>query len=73
MGSVDIDRLVAIRALLAHGYLDDPMTRWIFADEATRLNTSAAWYGLFAERYLRGQGRCSTIVEDGQLVAAALL
>jgi GNAT superfamily N-acetyltransferase len=61
----------AIRTLLGAAYLDDPLTAWIFRDEATRLDASAAWYGLFVEAYA-ATGRITEVVEDGELVGVCL-
>lgn len=59
-----------VRTLLAHAYLDDPLTAWIFPDEDQRLHGSAAWLGVAVERYLAG-GEVET-AGDGALHAVAL-
>ncbi len=40
-----------LRGLLARAYIDDPLMRWIFPDDATRADATAAWLGLFVEAY----------------------
>lgn len=41
-----------LRGLLARAYVDDPLMRWIFPDDATRADATAAWLGLFVEAYV---------------------
>ncbi|MEP6660389.1 MAG: GNAT family N-acetyltransferase [Acidimicrobiales bacterium] len=60
----------AIRGVLAEAFVSDPMLRWIFPDDETRLDATAAWLGLFAERYAR-DGRVDAIADD-DLAAVAL-
>ena len=59
-----------IRRVLAEAFVSDPLVRWIFPDDELRLDATAAWLGLFAERYAR-EGRVDT-VEDDDLAAVAL-
>lgn len=62
----------AIRGVLAEAFVSDPMLRWIFPDDETRLDATAAWLGLFAERYAR-DGRVDAMGDDdGELAAVAL-
>ena len=61
----------AIRALLARAYFDDPLTEWIFPDPTTRLDATAAWYGLYAEQYVTG-AQATLVPSDGALSAMAL-
>ena len=42
----------AIRRVLGEAFAPDPLLVWLFPDDATRLDATAAWLGLFAERYL---------------------
>lgn len=42
----------AIRRVLGEAFAPDPLFVWLFPDDATRLDATAAWLGLFAERYL---------------------
>jgi GNAT superfamily N-acetyltransferase len=65
------DDMPAIRALLAEAYADDPLSEWIFPDADTRPHACAAWYGLFAEQYVRGAQ--ATLVREGARVAAVAL
>lgn len=41
-----------LRGLLARAYVEDPLMRWVFPDDATRPDATAAWLGLFVEAYL---------------------
>ncbi|WP_123788348.1 GNAT family N-acetyltransferase [Phytoactinopolyspora halophila] len=43
--------LPAIRSILARAYTSDPLMRWIFPDDEHRLESTAAWLGVLAERY----------------------
>ena len=42
----------AIRRVLGEAFAPDPLLVWLFPDDATRLDATAAWLGLFAERFL---------------------
>jgi GNAT superfamily N-acetyltransferase len=59
------------RTLLAHAFADDPLFGWIFPDAAHRLEATAAWLGVAAERYLAG-GHVEAYREDGVLTGLAL-
>jgi ribosomal protein S18 acetylase RimI-like enzyme len=61
----------AIRGLIGRAYADDPLSRWIFPDAASRPHACAAWYGLFVEQYVDG-ARSSVVREDGGIAAVAL-
>jgi ribosomal protein S18 acetylase RimI-like enzyme len=61
----------AIRSLIAHAFADDPLLRWIFPDDAHRLEQTAAWLGLFVEGAVRG-GRVDLLQDGDDLVAVAL-
>lgn len=43
--------LPGVRTLLAQAFVDDPMLQWIFPEEFIRLEATAAWFGIFVERY----------------------
>jgi GNAT superfamily N-acetyltransferase len=58
------------RTLLARAFVDDPLMRWFFPDDGSRLHACAALFGLFAERCLRS-GRAD-VVRDGKPVAVAM-
>jgi len=66
----------AVRALFARAYVDDPLLRWIFPDEPTRLEATAAWLGVYVERYLTARGgaagRCRVTTAGGGVTGAAL-
>lgn len=66
----------AVRTLFARAYVDDPLLRWIFPDDATRLEATAAWLGVYVERYLRTGGaaseRARVTEAGGGLTGAAL-
>ncbi len=53
----------AIRRVLGEAFAPDPLFVWLFPDDATRLDATAAWLGLFAERYL-SRGPIHAIVGD---------
>ncbi|GHG44461.1 N-acetyltransferase [Flavimobilis marinus] len=54
-----------LRGLLARAYADDPLMRWIFPDDATRADATAAWLGLFVEAYVGAGGVDVLDVERG--------
>jgi hypothetical protein len=53
----------AIRRVLAEAFVSDPLLSWIFPDDELRLDATAAWLGLFAERYAR-EGRVDAVEDD---------
>jgi hypothetical protein len=61
----------AIRTLLARAYQEDPLLAWVFPDEATRPEATAAWLGTFVDRYLPA-GRV-TVVDDGPKIAGVAI
>lgn len=75
MRSATVSDVPAIRALFTHAYVDDPLMRWIFPDDATRLESVAAWLGVYVERYLTSTGAAprARVVADGDAVVAAAL
>jgi ribosomal protein S18 acetylase RimI-like enzyme len=60
-----------IRTLLARAYAQDPLLAWVFPDEDTRRDSTAAWLGVTVERYL-DVGEVEEVREDGVLAAVAL-
>ncbi|HKY47547.1 MAG TPA: GNAT family N-acetyltransferase [Acidimicrobiia bacterium] len=69
LGGASISDLPAIRRLIAEAFHADPMMEWIFPDRTTRLDSVAAWLGLFVEGYLLG-GRVDVLrLEAIQAVA----
>ena len=64
-------RSVAIRRVVAQAFVGDPLLEWMFPDETTRADSTAAWMGLIVEEYVL-HGRVDTIDIDGEIVAAAL-
>ena len=54
LGGASISDLPVIRRIVAEAFQSDPMMEWIFPDRATRLDSVAAWLGLFVEGYLLG-------------------
>jgi len=70
LGEAGISDLPTIRRIVAEAFLSDPMMEWIFPDPATRLDSLAAWLGLFVEGYLLG-GRVDVLRLD-QIQAVAI-
>lgn len=70
LGEANISDLPAIRRVVAEAFLPDPMMEWIFPDPATRLESVAAWLGLFVEGYLLG-GRVD-VLRFGEIRAVAI-
>lgn len=69
LGGASIADLPSIRRIIAEAFHFDPMMEWIFPDRATRLESLAAWLGLFVEGYLLG-GRVDVLrLEAIQAVA----
>jgi hypothetical protein len=66
-----LTRSIAVRRVVAQAFVDDPLLVWIFPDESTRAESTAAWMGLFVEEYLQ-YARIDTIEADGKIVATAL-
>lgn len=66
----DVATAAAARTLLARAYATDPLIRWLFPETEHRLDSSAAWLGLFVEHYLRGGGQVD-IVGPAPLTALA--
>jgi GNAT superfamily N-acetyltransferase len=60
-----------IRTLLARAYAQDPLLTWVFPDEDTRRDSTAAWLGVTVERYL-DVGEVEEVREDGMPAAVAL-
>ena len=54
LGGASIADLPIIRRIIAEAFHSDPMMEWIFPDPETRLESLAAWLGLFIEGYLLG-------------------
>jgi len=52
--------VVEARTLLARAFVDDPLMRWFFPDDGSRLHACAALFGHFAEHYLRA-GRVDVV------------
>ncbi len=63
--------LDAVRAVVARAFEDDPLMRWVFPDDDRRLESTAAWLGLFVEAYARS-GRLDSVDAGGATAAAAL-
>ncbi len=42
----------AIRRVLGEAFVSDPLFAWLFPEPSTRLDATAAWLGLFVERYI---------------------
>jgi len=42
----------AIRRVLGEAFAPDPLFQWLFPDDSTRVDATAAWLGLFVERYV---------------------
>jgi ribosomal protein S18 acetylase RimI-like enzyme len=42
----------AIRRVLGEAFAPDPLFTWLFPEPSTRLDATAAWLGLFVERYI---------------------
>jgi GNAT superfamily N-acetyltransferase len=40
-----------VSKILARGFFDNPLMRWIYPDEATRNEALAAWFSFWAESY----------------------
>ena len=70
LGEAGISDLPTVRRIVAEAFLSDPMMEWIFPDPATRLDSLAAWLGLFVEGYLLG-GRVDVLRLD-QIKAVAI-
>ena len=58
------------RTLLARAFVDDPLMRWFFPDDDSRLHACAALFGQFAEHYLAA-GRVD-VVRRPEPVAVAM-
>ena len=56
-----------IRRVLGEAFAPDPLFRWLFPDDATRLDATTAWLGLFVERYV---SRAPIHVISGDEIAA---
>lgn len=69
LGEANICDLPAIRRVVAGAFFSDPMMEWIFPDARTRLDSVAAWLGLFAEGYVLS-GRVDVLrLDEVQAVA----
>lgn len=69
LGGASIADLPVVRRIIAEAFHSDPMMEWIFPDRETRLESLAAWLGLFIEGYLLG-GRVDVLrLEAIQAVA----
>ena len=64
LGPANPSDLPAIRRIVAESFCSDPMMEWIFRDAETRLDSVAAWLGLFVEGYVLG-GRVDVLRDDG--------
>jgi len=53
----------AIRSVLGEAFASDPLFQWLFPEPATRLDATAAWLGLFVERYV-SRGPIHVIIGD---------
>jgi GNAT superfamily N-acetyltransferase len=62
--------VVEARTLLARAFVDDPLMRWFFPDDDSRLHACAAVFGQFAERYL-ATGRVD-VVRRAEPIAVAM-
>jgi ribosomal protein S18 acetylase RimI-like enzyme len=62
--------VVQARTLLARAFVDDPLMRWFFPDDGSRLHACATLFGHFAEHYLRA-GRVD-VVRRPEPVALAM-
>jgi len=62
--------VVEARTLLARAFVDDPLMRWFFPDDTSRLHACAALFGRFAEHYLPA-GRVD-VVRRSEPVALAM-
>jgi GNAT superfamily N-acetyltransferase len=61
----------AVRTILAEAFDADPMMRWLLPADDTRVDASAAWFGIFVERYA-AMDRADVIDADGAAAAVAL-
>jgi len=53
------DDVPALRLLLAHAFVDDPLIAWALPDPARRLEHTEAWLGWFLDAYLAdGEVHC---------------
>jgi ribosomal protein S18 acetylase RimI-like enzyme len=53
----------AIRKVLGEAFASDPLFQWLFPEPTTRLDATAAWLGLFVERYV-SRGPIHVIIGD---------
>lgn len=64
-----------MRRVISQAFVTDPLLEWIFPDASARLESTAAWMGLFVEEHLV-HGRVDTVSlddeSDGEVIAAAL-
>jgi ribosomal protein S18 acetylase RimI-like enzyme len=67
---VDEVTIAEARTLLARAFVDDPLTRWFFPDDGSRLHACATMFGHFAEQYLQA-GRVD-VVRRREPVAVAM-
>nr|WP_246324809.1 GNAT family N-acetyltransferase [Petropleomorpha daqingensis] len=61
--------VVQARTLLARAFVDDPLMRWFFPDDGSRLHACAALFGHFAEHYLEA-GRVDVVRRDEPVALA---
>ena len=70
LGPADPSDLPVMRRIVAESFSSDPMMEWIFRDAETRLDSVAAWLGLFVEGYVLS-GRVD-VLRDHRIRAVAM-
>lgn len=64
--------VVQARAEIATAFSTDPLLRWIFPDDSTRAERTAAWLGLFVDAYAMSGIADITRDEAGNVIGVAL-
>jgi len=62
--------VIEIRTVVGEAFVVDPLMRWMFPDDDTRLDATAAWLGLFVEQLLVGAP--ADVVESDGVDAVAV-
>ena len=62
--------VAGIRRVLGEAFAPDPLFEWLFPHDATRVDATAAWLGLFVERYLSRTP--IHVIADDQVAAVAI-
>lgn len=60
-----------LRRVVADAFASDPLLVWMFPDESLRLDSAAAWLGVFVDAYL-ASGVVDTVDRDGETIATAV-